>query len=62
MRWKKGLLKGSQCGNNNIYISKVGKLSLIKSTLSCLLIYFLSLFNVMRKVILRLKKIQRNFL
>ena len=35
---------------------------LIKSTLSCLPIYFLFLFGIQRKVWLRLEKIQRDFL
>ncbi|RVW14147.1 putative ribonuclease H protein [Vitis vinifera] len=44
------------------YLSKGGRLTLIKSTLSNLLIYFMSLFVIPRKVRLRLKKIQREFL
>ncbi|RVX19303.1 putative serine/threonine protein phosphatase 2A regulatory subunit B''gamma [Vitis vinifera] len=44
------------------YLSKGGRLTLIKSTLSNLLIYFMSLFVIPRKVRLRLEKIQREFL
>ena len=42
--------------------SKWGRLTLIWSTLSSLLIYFMSLFFLPRKVRLRLEKIQRDFL
>ena len=44
------------------YISKGGRLTLIRSTLSSLSIYFLSLFRIPRIVWLRLEKIQRDFL
>ena len=44
------------------YISKGGRLTLIRSTLSNMPIYFLSLLRIPRKVKLRLEKIQRNFL
>ena len=37
-------------------------MTLVKSTLSSLPIYFMSLFIIPRKVSLRLEKIQRNFL
>ena len=39
-----------------------GRLTLIKSTLSSLSIYFMSLFIIPRKVSSRLEKIQRDFL
>ena len=44
------------------YISKGGRLTLIKSTLASLPIYFMSLFRMLRRVRLRLEKIQRDFL
>ena len=43
------------------YLSRGGRLTLIKSTLSTLLIYFMSLLVIPRKVCARLKKIQREF-
>ena len=43
------------------YISKGGRLTLIRSTLSSLPIYFLSPFLLPRVVRLRLEKIQRDF-
>ena len=45
-----------------LYISKGEKLTLIRSTLSNLLIYYMSLFAIPRKVRLMLEKIQRDFL
>ncbi|KAL6329280.1 hypothetical protein AAG906_015483 [Vitis piasezkii] len=44
------------------YLSKGGRLTLIKSTLSTLLIYLMSLLVIPRKVYARLEKIQRGFL
>ena len=44
------------------YLSKGGRLVLLKSTLSNLLIYFMSLFVIPRKVRIRLERIQRDFL
>ena len=44
------------------YISKGGRATLIRSTLSSLPIYYLSLFRMPQKVCARLEKIQRQFL
>ena len=44
------------------YISKGGRLTFIRSTLSSLPIYFLSLFRMPKIVCSRLEKIQRDFL
>ena len=44
------------------YISKGGRITLIRSTLSSLPIYFLSLFRMPKIVCSRLEKIQRDFL
>ena len=44
------------------YISKGGRFTLIRSTLSSLPIYYLSLFRMPQKVCARLERIQRQFL
>ena len=44
------------------YISKGGRITLIRSTLSSLPIYFLSLFRMPKIVCSRLEKLQRDFL
>ncbi|RVW89084.1 LINE-1 retrotransposable element ORF2 protein [Vitis vinifera] len=44
------------------YLSKGGRLTLLKSTLSSLPTYFLSLFVIPKKVCARLERIQRDFL
>ena len=44
------------------YISKVGRLMLIRSTLSNLPIYLLSLFRLPKSVKCKIEKIQRDFL
>ena len=45
-----------------LYLSKDGKITLIKSTLSSIPTYFLSLFPIPAKVANRLEKLQRDFL
>uniref|UniRef100_A0A7N2MD06 Acyl-CoA thioesterase n=1 Tax=Quercus lobata TaxID=97700 RepID=A0A7N2MD06_QUELO len=45
-----------------LYLSKGGRLTLLKSTLSSLLTYYLSLFTIPKAVATRLERIQRNFL
>jgi hypothetical protein len=49
-------------GWKKIYLSKSGRLTLIKSTLSNLPTYFLSLFPIPVSVAHRLEKLQRDFL
>ena len=49
-------------GWKRLYLSKGGKLMLLKSTLSSLPTYFLSLFTIPKAVATRLESIQRNFL
>ena len=49
-------------GWKQLYLSKGGRLTLLKSTLSSLLTYYLSLFSIPRVVATRLECIQRNFL
>ena len=49
-------------GWKRLYLSKGGKVTLIKSTLSSLPTYFLSLFPIPARVAHRLEKIQRDFL
>ena len=44
------------------FISKGGRITLIRSTLSSMLIYLMSLLRIPRVVSLRLEKIQRDFL
>ena len=45
-----------------LYLSKGGRLTLLKSTLSSLPTYFLSLFTIPQAVVGRIERIQRNFL
>ena len=45
-----------------LYLSKGGRLTLLKSTLSSLPTYYLSLFTIPQHVADRLERIQRNFL
>ena len=54
--WKRLLIWKRQ------YISKWGRLILIRSTLFSITIYFMSLFSIPRRIILRLEHIQRDFL
>ena len=46
----------------HLYLSKGGRLILLKSTLSSLPTHFLSLFTIPKAVAARLESIQRNFL
>ena len=45
-----------------LYLSKDGRLTLLKSTLSSLLTYYFSLFTIPKAMVTRLERIQRNFL
>ena len=45
-----------------LYLSKDGRLTLLRSTLSSLPTYFLSLFTIPKAVAARMESIQRNFL
>ena len=47
---------------NRQYISKGGRVALIRSTLTILPIYFMSLFRIPSLVCKRLEKIQRDFI
>ena len=49
-------------GWKRLYLSKGGRLTLLKSTLSSLPTYYLSLFTILKAVATRLERIQRNFL
>uniref|UniRef100_A0A2N9ERP2 Reverse transcriptase zinc-binding domain-containing protein n=1 Tax=Fagus sylvatica TaxID=28930 RepID=A0A2N9ERP2_FAGSY len=49
-------------GWKRLYLSKGGKLTLLKSTLSNLPTYFLSLFHIPADVACRIEKLQRDFL
>ena len=53
-----------QClaGWKRLYLSKGGRITLLKSMLSCLPTYFLSLFTIPMSIAKRLERIQRNFL
>ena len=44
-----------------LFISKGGRLTLIRNTLSCLPVYFMSLFRLPRRVRLKLEQILRDF-
>ncbi|RVX05648.1 putative ribonuclease H protein [Vitis vinifera] len=55
MRWKLALWKRQ-------YISKGGRIALIKSTLASMPLYQMSLFRMPRAVARRLEKLQRDFL
>ena len=48
-------------GWKRLYLSKGGRLTLLKSTLSSLPTYYLSLFTIPKAVVTRLECIKRNF-
>ena len=50
-------LSGWKC----LYLSKGGRLTLLKSTLSSLPTYYLSLFTIPQAMEARIERIQRNF-
>lgn len=43
------------------YISLGGCITLIKAAISNVLVYYMSLFKMLRKVVMRLEKCQRDF-
>ena len=49
-------------GWKRLYLSKDGRLTLLKSTLPSLPTYYLSLFTILKAMATRLEHIQRNFL
>jgi hypothetical protein len=55
-------MKRKLAGWKSLYLSKGDRLTLLKSTLSSLLTYYLSLFTIPASVANRIEKIQRNFL
>jgi hypothetical protein len=57
-----GKMEAKLAGWKRMYLSKGGRLTLIKSTLSNIPTYYLSLFQVPVRVAKRLEKIQRDFL
>ena len=62
--WARVVEKMEKClaGWKRLYLSKGGRVTLIKSTLSSLPTYFLSLFPIPMSVAHRLEKLQRDFL
>jgi hypothetical protein len=56
------ILKGSCLVGRSYTLSKGGHLTLLKSTLSSLPTYFLSLFTIPKHVAERIERLQRNFL
>lgn len=55
-------MERSLAGWKRLYLSKGGRLTLLKSTLLNLPTYFLSLFTIPVSVANRLERLQRNFL
>ena len=55
-------IKRKLAGWKKLYLSKSGRLTLLKSTLSSLPTYFLSLFTIPTHVANKIKKLQRDFL
>ena len=49
-------------GWKRLYLSKGGRLTLLKCTLSSLYTYFLSLVTISQAMVVRIERIQRNFL
>jgi hypothetical protein len=57
-----GKLERRLSGWQKLYLSKGGRLTLLKSTLSSLPTYFLSLFTIPISVVRRIEKLQKDFL
>ena len=55
-------MEKKQSSWKRLYLLKRGRLTLLKSTLSSLPTYYLSLFTISKHVTDRLERIQRNFL
>jgi hypothetical protein len=49
-------------GWKKLYLSKGGRLTLLKSTLASVPTYYLSLFTIPKHVVARIERLQRNFL
>jgi hypothetical protein len=62
--WNKTIekMESKLAGWKQVYLSKGCRLTLIKSTLSIIPTYYLSLFQIPQRVAKRIEKIQRDFL